>query len=217
MNRIFSRLTRGVRVSATHGKPIRYFALLVSSCAAVLTLAACTPTPSYQGLYLDPPLEVPAIVGTDLSAQPYDSALLENHVKVVFFGYTFCPDICPGIMHVIAEAYTALPRRQDQIEVVFVTVDPDRDTTIRLAAYLVNFHADFQGVRVEDDTVLEALTRGYGIFVESHRDSDEDRSYLVDHTIRTYVLDKQGRMALTYGGDMEAADLTRDLQRLLRD
>ncbi len=180
-------------------------------------LAACIPTPSYQGLHLEPPLAVPAIVGTDLRARPYNSDHLQDQIKVVFFGYTFCPDICPGIMHVVAEAYAALPRQQDQIEVIFVTVDPERDTPARMEAYLSTFHADFQGVRVEDAAMLEALKTGFGIFVESHRETHEDSSYLVDHTTRTYVLDPQGRMILTYGGDMEAASLARDLRKLLRN
>ena len=156
-------------------------------------------------------------MGTDLRAQPYNSDHLQDQVKVVFFGYTFCPDICPGIMNVIAEAYAKLPRQQDQIEVIFLTIDPERDTPARMEAYLSNFHADFQGVRVEDAAMLEALNKGFGIFVESHRETNEDSSYLVDHTTRTYILDKQGHMILTYGGNMEAAGLARDLQILLRN
>ena len=197
---------------------MRHFTLLVLLClTTTLALAACALTPSYKGLYLEPPLEVPAIVGTDLRVQPYDSDRLQDQVKVVFFGYTFCPDICPGIMHVIAEAYAKLPRQQDQIEVIFLTVDPERDTPARMKAYLSNFHPDFQGVRVEDAAMLESLNAGFGIFTESHRESKEDSSYLVDHTTRTYILDKRGRMILTYGGDMKAADLARDLRTLLRN
>ena len=64
---------------------------------------------------------------------------------------------------------------------------------------------------------LDRLVQGYGLLVASHRESAEDRSYLVDHTSRTYVLDRQGRMVLTYGGDMTAADLARDLRALLRN
>ncbi len=194
-----------------------HFVIVVFICVAAITLTACTRTPTYKGLHLDPPLEVPAIVGTDLQDLPFDSDLLQEKVKIVFFGYTFCPDICPAIMNVIAEAYTELPRQQGQIEVVFLTVDPERDTPARLAAYLSNFHADFRGVRIENAAQLETLNKGFGIFVESHQESTADDSYLVDHTTRTYVLDKQGRMTLTYGGDIEAADLARDLRKLLRN
>lgn len=196
---------------------MRSFCFTVISCFAASILVACAQGPSYKGTFINPPMEVPAIVGTDLKTQPFDSDLLDQQIKVVFFGYTFCPDICPGIMNVIAEAYNELPRFQDQIEVIFVTVDPIRDTPTRLEAYLSNFHEDFQGVRTETAAGLDALNSGFGIFVESHRDSEEDSSYLVDHTTRTYVLDREGHMALTYGGDMKATDLAHDLRTLLRN
>ena len=208
---------RNSTISLSQSSPIRFLVFLVCSCMAAITLNACAGTPTYRGLHLDPPLEVPAIVGIDLLDRPFNSALLQDQVKVVFFGYTFCPDICPGIMNVIAEAYAELPRQQDQIEIIFLTVDPVRDTPTRLAAYLSNFHADIQGVRVEDAAQLEALNKGFGIFVETHQESPTDESYLVDHTTRTYVLDRQGRMILTYGGDIEAGDLARDLHKFLRN
>ena len=196
---------------------MRSFCFIVISCLAASILVACAQGPSYKGTFIDPPLEVPAIVGMDLKAQPYDSDRLDDQIKVVFFGYTFCPDICPGNMNVIADAYQELPRLQDQIEVIFVTVDPDRDTPARLEAYLSNFHVDFQGVRMETAASLDALNSGFGIYLESHQESKEDSSYLVDHTTRTYILDKEGHMTLTYGGDMKAADLARDLRLLLRN
>lgn len=192
---------------------------LLLGLACGFCLAACASTPSYAGTHIDPPLEVPSIVGLDLDNRPFDSTAFEGQagkVQIVFFGYTFCPDMCPAAMHTIAEAYAELPRVQDEIEVLFVTVDPERDTPERLRAYLSAFHAEFRGIRIEDAGALERVAVPYGIYIDSHREAPADQSYLVDHTVRTYVTDRQGRLALTYDSTMDARDLTRDLLTLLR-
>lgn len=182
----------------------------------MLGLGACANGGAYQGTYIDPPLEMPVIRGMDGRDRPFDSADLQGKVQVVFFGYTFCPDFCPTVMYEITEAYTDLARQRDQIEVLFVSVDPQRDTSARLRTYVDLFHGDFRGIRIADPDSLDEVAAGYGLFLESHRQHDDDTEYLVDHTVRTYVLDRGGRMALTYGSDLSAQDLARDLRRLLR-
>jgi protein SCO1/2 len=83
----------------------------------------------YEGAYLDTPYVVPAISLPDTSAEPYSVATAKAPLKVVFFGYTKCPDICQIVMSTIASAVTRLDAEQrDQVEVVFVTTDPARDT-----------------------------------------------------------------------------------------
>lgn len=160
---------------------------------------------------------MPAIIGRDQGNRFFTSQASDGRVRVVFFGYTFCPDICPGAMNVIAEAYEDLPDLQDRIQVLFVTVDPKRDTPSRLSTYMSTFHEDFEGVRPVDKEQLAEMADGYGLFLESHQDGAEDASYLVDHSVRTFILDGEGRLTLTYGSDMQATDLARDLKSLLRD
>ncbi len=187
-------------------------------CSSACGLVACSGLGSYQGTHLDPAREVPPITGLDHESQPFDSDSLKGKVVVVFFGYVFCPDYCPLIMYEIAEAYDEhLARQRDEIEVLFVTIDPERDSPEQLALYTATFHADFTGVHVADTADLEILKTRYGIFAEINvPEGNTEGPYLVDHSTRTYVLNRAGRLELAYGPDIEAQALARDLRRLLQ-
>lgn len=183
---------------------------------AVLLCAACG-AGTWHGTVLEPPLEVPTMAGVDHRGDPFDSGSLEGRLQVVFFGYTFCPDICPATLHEVADALSAQSEAvQQQVEVLFVTVDPQRDGPGRLKAYVGQFHPSVKGIRLEDPEALAALTAGYGVYVASGAESAGDDVYLVDHTARVYVLNREGRMALTYTSDLKAEDLAADLKRLAK-
>ena len=188
--------------------------------AAALFLAAllCMScgTAAWQGTVLEPPLDVPVIAGVDHRGDPFDSGSLEGRLQVVFFGYTFCPDFCPATLYEVADALSAQSAAvQEEVDVLFVTVDPHRDSPGRLEAYVSQFHPSVRGIRLEDEA-LANLTAGYGVYVDSGAESAGDEIYMVDHTIRVYVLNREGRMALTYASDLKAEDLAADLKRLAR-
>ncbi len=191
---------------------------LISSLILCAGLVSCRGWGTYQGMHLDPALEVPHITGLDHESQPFDSDSLRGKVVVVFFGYIFCPDYCPAIMQEITEAYNDhLARQQDEIEVLFVTIDPARDAPEQLALYTTTFHHDFTGIYIENTADLESLKTGYGIFAEVNvPEGNTGSQYLVDHSTRTYVLNREGKLELAYGSGMEAQVLARDLRRLLQ-
>ena len=183
---------------------------------AALLCAACG-AGTWNGTVLEPPLEVPAIAGVDHRGDPFNSGSLAGRLQVVFFGYTFCPDICPATLYEVADALSAQSESvRQQVDVLFVTVDPQRDGPGRLEAYVGQFHPSVKGIRLEDPEALAALTAGYGVFVDSGAESAGDDVYLVDHTARVYVLNREGRMALTYASDLKAEDLAADLKRLAK-
>lgn len=183
---------------------------------AVLLCAACG-AGTWHGTVLEPPLEVPAIAGVDHQGDPFDSGSLEGRLQVVFFGYTFCPDICPATLYEVADALSAQSEAvQEEVDVLFVTIDPQRDNLGRLDAYVNQFHPSVRGIRLEEPEALAALTAGYGVYVASGAESAGDDVYLVDHTTRVYVLNREGRMALTYASDLKAEDLAADLRRLAK-
>ncbi len=183
---------------------------------AALLCAACG-AGTWRGTALEPPLEVPAIAGVDHRGDPFDSGSLEGRLQVVFFGYTFCPDICPATLHEVADALSAQSQAvQQQVDVLFVTVDPQRDGLGRLEAYVGQFHPSVKGIRLEDPEALASLTTGYGVYVDSGAEATDDDVYLVDHTTRVYVLNRDGHMALTYASDLKAEDLAADLKRLAK-
>ena len=183
---------------------------------AVLLCVACG-AGTWHGTVLEPPLEVPAIAGVDHRGDPFDSGSLEGRLQVVFFGYTFCPDICPATLYEVVDALSAQSEAvQEEVDVLFVTIDPQRDNLGRLDAYVNQFHPSVRGIRLEDPEVLSDVTSGYGVYVDSGAESAGDDVYLVDHTTRVYVLNREGRMALTYASDLEAEDLAADLRRLAK-
>ena len=165
--------------------------LCVILVLTVLLCGACG-NRSWHGTVLERPLEVPVITGIDHRGEPFDSNTLAGRLQIVFFGYTFCPDYCPATMYEIADAL-AIQRAeiQAQIDVLFVSVDPERDNLERLSAYVDQFHPSIRGIRVQDQAVLDAVTSGYGVFVASGAQSNSDNVYLVDHTIRVYLLNRE--------------------------
>jgi protein SCO1 len=117
---------------------------------SALILAACgagVPTAELQGVVVENPTPKPSFVLTDTEGNPYDFAeRTEGKVALLYFGYTTCPDICPVHMAQIAEVIKQYPQLSREIEVVFVTVDPDRDTPEILGSYVSNFHPSFVGL-----------------------------------------------------------------------
>ncbi len=197
---------------------LSWFLRLASILILGLGLVACGIPGTYQGVHLYPAQDVPTITGLDHEAQPFNSDDLKGQVVIVFFGYVFCPDYCPLIMNEIAEAYDRhLVRQQDDIEVLFVTLDPDRDSPAQLGLYTTAFHPDFTGIYIADTDVLATLSTGYGVFTAVTGPAAADGApYLVDHTTRTYVLNRTGQLELAFGADIKAQVLARDLRRLLK-
>lgn len=109
---------------------------------------------------------------------------------LIFFGYTFCPDVCPTSLNNVSIAIERLGSAASDIQPLFITVDPQRDTRDVLAAYLTSFDARITGLtgsQVEIDRVL----KGFRVYVESQRSGDDD-NYLVSHSAYVYLMDSRG-------------------------
>ena len=131
-------------------------------------------------------------------------ASLKGHPSAVFFGYTFCPDICPTTLYDMTELMQRLGPDADKLKVYFVTVDPERDTPEAMAEYMSAFDPRFSGLtgsREQVDQVIAAY-RVYARKVE--RDSGP---YLMDHTASVYLLDGEGKLTgtLDYHEDPDTA------------
>lgn len=109
------------------------------------------------------------------------------------FGYTFCPDICPTSLAIVAEVMGRLmPAEQARVQPLFVSVDPQRDSVARLAEYTAFFHPSILGLTGPQERLTE-ITRRYGA-VFSRPDPAAQESYVIDHTALTYLIDGQGRL-----------------------
>ncbi len=135
-------------------------------------------------------------------------------VVVLFFGYTFCPDLCPTTLANLAAVKKQLGAMARRLHVVLVTVDPERDTVMRLHRYTRTFDQSFVGL-TGPRRALEKVWTGYGIYVKSHRVRGSSASYEVDHSATTFVIDAQGNLRLAITGGTALDDIRHDVQRLL--
>ena len=134
-------------------------------------------------------------------------------VVLMFFGYTQCPDVCPTTMSEMIEIKKALGKDGERLQVLFVTVDPERDTPELLKAYMENFDPTFLALRATPEKLV-ALTKDYKIYYKKV-DGSTPTSYTMDHSAGSYIYDPQGKLRLftRYGSPKEA--LTKDIQTLL--
>jgi len=185
-----------------------------AAALAALALAAC------DG-------EAPKFRSTDITGVDYGRSLelTDQHGKlrrledfrgkavVLFFGFTHCPDVCPTALADMAQAMRQLGVDAERVQVLFVTVDPERDTEEALAKYVPAFDPRFLGLRGD----LEATRRAaqeFKVYFEK-RPGKTPGEYSIDHSAQSYVIDPQGRVRLFVRHDRIAEDLAPDLRTLL--
>ncbi len=134
-----------------------------------------------------------------------------DRVLVVFFGYTFCPDVCPLTLSHLSLAFQELGEEATRIQLLFISVDPGRDTPERLGQYLGAFHPSFVGLTGSEEEIRE-VANAFGVFFAR---SGEGEDYTVDHTARTFVIDPAGRIPLTFPVTATPEEMARDLALLL--
>lgn len=137
-------------------------------------------------------------------------------IVLLFFGYTSCPDVCPTTLADMKLAIQAMkPAEAEQIKVVFITVDPERDTPDRVQEYVDHFSTSFIGLSGEE-SVLEKIWSDYGIFREV-MDSESATGYLVNHTARILLIDRSGYLRISFPYDAPVEDIIHDLKLVLKE
>ncbi len=132
---------------------------------------------------------------------------------LIYFGYTFCPDVCPATMVELAKANKFLGDEAEKAQVIMISVDPARDTPEMLQEYVTHFDPAFIGVTGSEDEVASTAIP-YGIFYEKH-EGTEASGYLIDHTASVVVVDPQGYLRLVYPFNTPGADIAEDIQHLI--
>jgi protein SCO1/2 len=133
---------------------------------------------------------------------------------VVFFGYTQCPDVCPTTLAALAEAMKELGPDAGRVQVLFITVDPERDTPALLAQYVPAFDPRFLGL-YGDAEATARTAREFKIIYQKVPGSSAG-TYTMDHSAGTYVFDPQGRLRLYVGNGQGSDVFAHDLRELLR-
>ena len=125
---------------------------------------------------------------TDQNGKTFDSKEV-NKKKLLYFGYTYCPDICPFDLLKISKIFENNPKLKNDIEPVFITVDPERDTIKKLKIFMENFDQSITALTGTKDEIKDVL-RKFRIYVKINKKSPSDIDYLVDHSSLIFLLDK---------------------------
>jgi protein SCO1/2 len=150
---------------------------------------------------------------TDHTGRRVASPDFAGQAVVVFFGYTQCPDICPTNLVTLKEALRLLGPAADRVQVLFVSVDPERDTQEILAAYVPWFHPRFLGLRADPDAT-RAAAQAFKVFYARAKGGTA-LGYSIDHTANSYAYDPRGRLRLLIDHGATAAHVSEDLSKLL--
>lgn len=186
-----------------------------SALAFALLVAACDGSPKFRSTDI-----TGADYGRSLSLTGHDGKprTLEDFrgkVVVLFFGYTRCPDVCPTTMVDLSAAMKTLGADADRVQVLFVTLDPARDTRDVLAQYVPAFDARFLGL-FGDEEATRRVAREFRVFHERVEGSAPG-AYTVNHSSQAYVLDTRGRLRLFARHDRLGEDLPADVRTLLNE
>ena len=192
---------------------IRRLAFLALAWTLALLAACGARGPSFQGSDVTGSSFGRGFELTDPAGNTRTLADYRGKAVAVFFGYTQCPDVCPTTLAALAEATRALGADADRVQVVFVTVDPDRDTAALLAQYVPAFDARFVGLR-GDAAATERVAREFKVIYQKVAGGAPDR-YTVDHSSGIFLFDAQGRLRV-YESTPDPAVLAHDLRTLLQ-
>lgn len=164
--------------------------------------------------YAEPYPPAPQIALDRATGAKFDLSQTQGKVVALFFGYTSCPDVCPTTLAELKQALEQLGPKADQVQVLFVTVDPERDTPERVQEYVNHFNPNFIGLS-GSESELAKVWNEYGVYREVVKGTSA-AGYLVDHTARITIIDQQGNLRISFPFDAPVKDVAHDLNLLLR-
>lgn len=197
--------------------------------ALFLLLAACqsapapTPTPTNAApAYLDDlygavfepsrPLSDFSVAST--TGAPFRFSEHQGQILLIYFGYRACPDFCPTTFSELRRVYQAVGEPSDRLKILFVTVDPERDTLENLGQYTTAFHPDFIALRDDGDTLRQMMDE-FGVVAEKRQFGESALSYLVDHTASVFLVGPDGRLQAQYLYGTDYRDIVHDVEQIL--
>jgi protein SCO1/2 len=194
-------------------RTILLFASLGTAAVLVGVLLARTlgasSVPLETGTWLPQPRPLPQFHLQDLSGADFDLERLRGHPTLLFFGFTNCPDVCPTTLATLAQVQRAPPLPGSQV--LFISIDPERDSAASLQVYLGAFNSRFVGAR-GDAAALAPLLKNLGAIAV--RENLPDGSYTMDHSATLYLLDTRGRLVAVFSPPFSAPKLSADLHRV---
>ena len=187
---------------------------ILSAALLCLLVAACSRTPvEFRNTDLTGATFARQFTLSDHNAQTRSLDDFKGKIVMIFFGYTSCPDICPTTLSRLAEVMKALGPEAERVQVLFVSVDPERDTAERLKDFVPWFHSSFVGLH-GDAAQTKAVAEEFRIF-SSRREVGSQLGYVLDHSSGAYVFDPAGRLRLYVRDTASVEDIVADIRQLL--
>jgi protein SCO1/2 len=189
------------------------FALGLLLAAVIASLLFRKPY-QFRGSLIEPAKPAPNFTLTDETGQPFTLTSQAGRPVMIFFGYTHCPDVCPVALSEYKQIRLQLGAHADDVTFLFISVDPDRDTPQEIGDYTSLFDPAIIGLTgaISD---LEPVYQAYGVVRTVH--PPENGNYTVDHTARTFLVDRDGNLRLTYPFGFGVEGIVEDLQYLLAE
>ena len=198
-------------------KPIFAWPLLLA-VAGMLGLSACGQKPTkFNAMDVSGAPWGQGYSLPDLEGKTTTPASFSGKVTAVFFGFMYCPDACPTHLTKMGEVKKILGKNADQLQLVFITLDPERDSAEQLKKYLASFDPTIVGLRGSLDQT-QAIAKDFRVFYKKvdTKDSRRDpKAYTIDHTTFTYVYDGQGKLRLVIPHDLAVEKIASDIRNLI--
>ena len=181
--------------------------LLVAFAAAVWLFGA--PAPVRQAAAIGGPFTL-----QDGTGKPVTDRSFRGKYMLVYFGYTFCPDVCPTTLNDVAQALDKLGPKADQVQPVFITVDPARDTSSVVRQYAAAFSPRLAGLTGTADQIA-TVAREYRVYYAPHKTGPNPGDYTMDHSSILYLMDPKGEFVGVIRADAGADQMAADLAHYL--
>jgi protein SCO1/2 len=195
--------------------PSKIFGLCLLSLL-IVGILGCSPKPSFKNVDITGSTAFGNNFSLlDANGNKKTMADYKGKVVVVFFGFTQCPDVCPTTLTEMDEALKLLGPKADKVQVIFITVDPERDTASVLAQYVPAFNPRFVGLRPADEAGLEKVAKDFRIYYKKVPGS-KPGSYTMDHSAGSYVFDQNGQLRLYIKHAQGPEVLAHDLKNILQ-
>ena len=189
------------------------FGLLVLIGAVMAAVFFFPKTDSFRGTVYDPPLPAPEIELARDNGSSFKLSAMRGKIVLLYFGYTFCPDVCPTTLSDLRRVMDDLGEDATRVQVLFVTVDPERDAPEKMREYVSHFNPTFIGLSGSMEE-LEVIWSDYGVYREEEQLPNSATGYLVNHTARVYLIDQNGNLRLSYSFGTPTDDIVHDLKIL---
>ena len=196
---------------------VRLYWMLI---AVVLLTTACgtnggnSYTQQLRGAVVSPPRTLDDFTLMSTTGEPFTLSEHRGEVLLLYFGYRACPDFCPNTFAELMRVYGELGEPADKLKIIFVTIDPERDTLDYLGQYIAAFHEDFIGLRAEGET-LDALIAQFGVVAEKRVVGESALAYLYDHTASLFLVGANGELEVQYLYGTSYRDIVHDVHLIL--